>query len=101
MNVSPILLEVYKNRFASIAGEMGETLMRTGYSPNIKERRDFSCAVFDAAGNMVALNDPFQGGAHLPDITIVAPVFAPGRTEPAFLVANRAHHADVGGVSRG
>lgn len=133
MNVSPILLEVFKNRFASIAEEMGVTLMRTGYSPNIKERRDFSCAVFDAAGNMVAqaahipvhlgsmplsaqaalaahrlrpgdmvaLNDPFQGGTHLPDITIVAPVFAPGRPEPAFLVANRAHHADVGGVSPG
>jgi N-methylhydantoinase B len=137
MTVNPILLEVFRNRFASICEEMGVTLMRTGFSPNIKERRDFSCAIFDAQGDMIAqaahipvhlgsmplsvkaaiasgdmapgdmvmLNDPFQGGTHLPDITLVAPVFAdpepaPG-ARPAFYVANRAHHADVGGMSAG
>ena len=130
MKVNPILLEVFKNRFISIAEEMGVTLMRTGFSPNIKERCDFSCAVFDAAGDMIAqaahipvhlgsmplsvkaaieavpmaegdmviLNDPFKGGTHLPDITLVAPVFA---ERLAFYVANRAHHADVGGIAPG
>lgn len=132
MRVNPILLEVFKNRFASIAEEMGVALMRTGYSPNIKERRDFSCAIFDARGDMIAqaahipvhlgsmpmsvraaieavdlaegdmavLNDPFKGGTHLPDITLVAPVFA-GDARPSFYVANRAHHADVGGMAAG
>ena len=131
--LSPILLEVFKNRFASIAEEMGVTLMRTGFSPNIKERRDFSCAIFDAAGQMIAqaahipvhlgsmplsvqraieavplgpgdmavLNNPYDGGTHLPDITMVAPVFAEGEQAPAFYAANRAHHADVGGMSAG
>ncbi|NJB67241.1 N-methylhydantoinase B [Desulfobaculum xiamenense] len=131
--VNPILLEVFKNRFSSIAEEMGVTLTRTAFSPNIKERRDLSCAVFDARGDMVAqaahipvhlgsmpmsvkaaiehctlapgdmvmLNDPFKGGTHLPDITIVAPVFADGEDAPAFYVANRAHHADVGGMVSG
>ncbi|TVM35807.1 hydantoinase B/oxoprolinase family protein [Oceanidesulfovibrio marinus] len=134
MDVNPILIEVFKNRFASICEEMGMTLMRTGFSPNIKERRDFSCALFDAQGEMIAqaahipvhlgsmplsvqaaiaaqpmergdmviLNDPFKGGTHLPDITLVAPVFADDEaTEPSFYVANRAHHADVGGISAG
>ena len=132
MKVNPILLEVFKNRFSSIAEEMGVTLNRTGFSPNIKERRDFSCAVFNRDGDMVAqaahipvhlgsmplsvksaiesvpfkegdmvvLNDPFKGGTHLPDITIVAPVFS-GDKAPAFYVANRAHHADVGGMTSG
>ena len=132
MRVNPILLEVFKNRFSSIAEEMGVTLMRTAFSPNIKERRDFSCAVFNAQaemvaqaehipvhlgsmplsvqsaiagadlapGDMVMVNDPFKGGTHLPDITIVAPVFAGGR-KPAFYVANRAHHSDVGGMTAG
>ncbi len=132
MPVNPILLEVFKNRFSSIAEEMGVTLMRTAFSPNIKERRDFSCAVFDAGGDMIAqaahipvhlgsmplsvkaavaavdmvagdmviLNDPFKGGTHLPDITLVAPVFA-GADKPRFYVANRAHHADVGGMVAG
>ena len=132
MKVNPILLEVFKNRFSSIAEEMGVTLNRTAFSPNIKERRDFSCAIFDregemiaqaahipvhlgsmpmsvksaigsmswAEGDMVILNDPFKGGTHLPDVTIVAPVFAGDRT-PSFYVANRAHHADVGGMSSG
>lgn len=132
MKPNPILLEVFKNRFASISEEMGVTLNRTAFSPNIKERRDFSCAIFDQNGDMIAqaahipvhlgsmpmsvksaiegqtfeqgdmvmLNDPFKGGTHLPDITIVAPVFIQGET-PAFFVANRAHHADVGGMTSG
>ncbi len=132
MKTSPILLEVFKNRFASIAEEMGVTLNRTAFSPNIKERRDFSCAIFDRksdmiaqaahipvhlgsmpmsvkaaiesttflAGDMVILNDPFKGGTHLPDITIVAPVFITDDS-PSFYVANRAHHSDVGGMSSG
>ncbi|SFM88669.1 hydantoinase B/oxoprolinase family protein [Thermodesulforhabdus norvegica] len=130
--INPVLLEVFKNRFASIAEEMGVTLNRTAYSPNIKERRDFSCALFDAKGQMVAqaahipvhlgsmplsvksaietcsfspgdmviLNDPYKGGTHLPDVTLVAPVFA-GSDGPVFFVANRAHHADIGGMSSG
>jgi N-methylhydantoinase B len=133
MHVNPILLEVFKHRFASISEEMGVTLIRTAFSPNIKERRDLSCAVFDHTGEMIAqaahipvhlgsmplsvkaaiesvvfrkgdmviLNNPFTGGTHLPDITLVAPVFIHGRRTPAFFVANRAHHADVGGMSSG
>jgi len=133
MQINPILLQVFKNRFSSIAEEMGVTLMRTGFSPNIKERRDFSCALFDARGQMLAqaahipvhlgsmplsvqaaieavdlkdgdmaiCNDPFKGGTHLPDITLVAPVFAPGEEKPGFFVASRAHHADVGGMAAG
>jgi len=129
---NPILLEVFKNRFSSIAEEMGVTLTRTAFSANIKERRDSSCAIFDGDGQMIAqaahipvhlgsmpmsvksaiagvsmedgdmviLNDPFKGGTHLPDITVVAPVFA-GEEAPSFYVANRAHHADVGGMSSG
>jgi N-methylhydantoinase B len=132
MEITPITLEVFKNKFASIAEEMGVALTRAAFSPNIKERRDFSCAIFDAAGDMVAqaahipvhlgsmplsvaaviqavelnpgdmamLNDPFQGGTHLPDITLVAPVFA-GGDAPLFYVASRAHHADVGGMASG
>jgi len=167
---NPILLEVFKNRFTSICEEMGVTLKRTAFSPNIKERRDFSCALFDANGSMIAqaahipvhlgsmplsvkaaieavefeqgdmvmLNDPYKGGTHLPDITIVAPVFVPEADSftplppsackekshrensihrqkgtrkttahdrkhpiPRFFVANRAHHADVGGMTSG
>ena len=132
MRVNPVLLQVFKNRFAAIAEEMGVTLNRTAFSPNIKERRDFSCAIFDphgdmiaqaahipvhlgsmplsvkaaikdgplAEGDMVMLNDPFQGGTHLPDLTLVAPVFT-GDADPAFYVANRAHHADIGGMTSG
>ena len=131
MKANPILLEVFKNRLSSIAEEMGVTLQRTSFSPNIKERRDFSCALFDAQGDLIAqaahipvhlgsmplsvkaalsipmeegdmvvLNNPFQGGTHLPDITLVAPVFIEGQG-PMFYVANRAHHADVGGMSPG
>src|SRR6266699_3867434 len=128
MRHDPIEFEIFKNFFVSIAEEMGLTLCRTGFSPNIKERLDYSCAIYDAAGETIAqgdhmpvhlgamplsvraaidhapmgpgdvvvLNDPFRGGTHLPDITMVSPVFL-GRTRlPAFYVANRAHHSDVG-----
>ena len=129
-------IEVFKHLYLSIAEEMGIALCRTSYSPNIKERRDYSCAVYDSQGetiaqgdhmpvhlgamplsvkaaidnvpmqrgDMVMLNDPFQGGTHLPDITLVAPVFVDQRgrtTRPSFYVANRAHHSDVGGMSPG
>lgn len=132
MNINPILLEVFKNRFISISEEMGVTLNRTAFSPNIKERRDFSCAIFNNKGDMIAqaahipvhlgsmplsvkaaienfflepgdmviLNDPYKGGTHLPDVTIVAPVFM-GKDKPQFFVANRAHHADIGGMTAG
>ncbi len=132
--MDPILLELYRHRFAGVAEEMGVTLRRTSYSPNIKERLDFSCAVFDAEGRLVAqaahipvhlgampasaaaalrafdawapgdlvlLNDPYEGGTHLPDITMVSPVFAPDEANPHFFVASRAHHADVGGMTPG
>jgi len=131
MKVNPILLEVFKNRFSSIAEEMGAVLQKTSFSANIKERKDFSCAIFDKNGNMISqashipvhlgsmpmsvksvienldlkegdvaiLNDPYKGGTHLPDITAVAPVYYNG--ELIFYVANRAHHADIGGVSAG
>jgi N-methylhydantoinase B len=134
----PVELEIFKSLFHSIAEEMGAALRRTAFSPNIKERRDYSCAVFDGSGEVVAmgdhmpvhlgsmpmsvraaveklalapgdvaiLNDPFCGGTHLPDITLVAPVFLGGkkagkRARPAFYVASRAHHADVGGTYAG
>ncbi len=132
----PIRLEIFKSLYASVAEEMGMTLRRTAFSPNIKERRDFSCAVFDAAGELVAqgdhmpvhlgsmpmsvlsavkavamgpgdivaLNDPYAGGTHLPDITLVSPVFgfAGGSLRRRiFFVASRAHHSDVGGMTPG
>ncbi len=136
MRSDPIELEVFKHLFHAVAEEMGAALRRTAFSPNIKERRDYSCALFDAAGNVLAmgdhmpvhlgsmpmsvraaiaelplapgdvamLNDPFRGGTHLPDITVVAPVFV-GRAQrnaaPEFFVAARAHHADVGGTYAG
>ncbi len=124
-------LEVYRHRFAAIAEEMGAALQHSAFSPNIKERRDFSCALFDASGDtlaqgdhmpvhlgsmpdsvraalavcppgpddMVVLNDPFQGGTHLPDLTLVAALWRAGR--PILYVASRAHHSDVGGMSPG
>ena len=130
MKTDPITFEVLRNAFISVAEEMGAALVRTAYSPNIKERRDCSAAVFDAEGQMVSqaehipvhlgampesinaalnrfpvnqwndgdtviLNDPFAGGTHLPDITLIAPVFF--EKEIVGFVANRAHHADVGG----
>ena len=132
MTIDPISLEVFRNLFASVAEEMGVTLQRAAFSPNIRERLDYSCAVFDAEARMVAqaahipvhlgsmpasvrhaiaafeavapgdvivLNDPYRGGSHLPDVTMVSPVFV--GDEPAFFVASRAHHADVGGMSPG
>src|SRR5690348_3060577 len=148
MTRDPIELEIFKNLYHSIAEEMGAALRRTAFSPNIKERRDYSCAVFDSDSEVIAmgdhmpvhlgsmpmsvraaldhlelgpgdiamLNDPFCGGTHLPDITLVEPVFVSGdenkgakrggsrspttsqRGRPAFYVASRAHHADVGGA---
>ena len=134
----PVELEIFKSIFHSIAEEMGAALRRTAFSPNIKERRDYSCAVFDGLGEVVAmgdhmpvhlgsmpmsvraavekltlkagdvaiLNDPFCGGTHLPDITLVAPVFLDSKKRKvpaklAFYVASRAHHADVGGTYAG
>ncbi len=127
-------LEVWRHRLSSIPEEMGETLRRTGFSPNIKERLDFSCALFDDAGRMVAqaahipahlgampasvatvlplfpewqagdlviVNDPFRGGNHLPDITMISPVFLTDARAPAYFAASRAHHADVGGMAPG
>jgi len=134
MRRDPIELEIFKNIFHSIAEEMGAALRRTAFSPNIKERRDYSCAVFDRLGEVIAmgdhmpvhlgsmpmsvravldrmalgpddvamLNDPFAGGTHLPDITLVAPVFVSRKKkQPDFFVASRAHHADVGGTYPG
>src|SRR3984957_19102700 len=132
-NVDPIELAVFKNATHSIAEEMGAALRRTSFSPNIKERRDYSCAVFDSTGQVIAmgdhmpvhlgsmpmsvraaidamelgigdiaiLNDPYAGGTHLPDITMVLPVFPHGETSPLLYVAARAHHADVGGLYPG
>ncbi|MEZ5392891.1 MAG: hydantoinase B/oxoprolinase family protein [Bryobacterales bacterium] len=126
-------LEIFRNLFVSIAEEMGVVLKRTSFSPNIKERRDYSCAVYDAAGETIAmgdhmpvhlgampssvaealaahtlepgdvvfLNDPFRGGTHLPDITSVSGVFLDGETGPAYYLATRAHHSDVGGMTPG
>jgi N-methylhydantoinase B/oxoprolinase/acetone carboxylase alpha subunit len=133
MRIDPIEFEILKNLFVSIAEEMGVTLCRTAFSPNIKERLDYSCAIYDAAGETIAqgdhmpvhlgamplsvraaidhvrmgpgdiviLNDPFRGGTHLPDVTLVSPVFIGKGRSPAFYVANRAHHSDVGGMSPG
>src|SRR5262249_51271822 len=131
MQMTGIETELFRHLLVSIAEEMGVVLRKTAYSANIKERRDYSCAVYDARGETVAMgdhmpvhlgamplsvraaretlslapgdvalvNDPFRGGTHLPDITAVAPVFIDGRL--AFYLANRAHHADVGGMSPG
>ncbi len=131
--INPINLEIFNNLFSSICEEMGAVLCRSSFSTNIKERKDFSCALFDAEGEMVAqaehlpvhlasmslsvkaaitsvdmkkgdaviVNDPYRGGTHLPDITIVTPLFYKNKKAPLFFVANRAHHADVGGCSPG
>jgi N-methylhydantoinase B len=131
--VDPTRLEIFKNVFHSVAEEMGAALRRSAFSPNIKERRDYSCAVYDADGRVLAmgdhmpvhlgsmpasvaaaraafplepgdialLNDPFAGGTHLPDLTMVMPVFLPRERRASFYVANRAHHADVGGALAG
>jgi len=134
--VNPISLEVFRSALTAIAEEMGAVLTRSSYSPNIKERRDFSCALFDqqgrlvaqaahipvhlgsmpdsvasalntfdrfSPGDIIALNDPYLGGTHLPDITVIAPIHvqAGGQQHLAGFAANRAHHADVGGMSPG
>ena len=133
-NADPVMLEVFNNLFMSIAEQMGATLANTAYSVNIKERLDFSCALFDPTGGLVAnaphvpvhlgsmsesirtvirlnpdmkpgdvfvLNAPFNGGTHLPDITVVTPVFNDAGTEVLFFVASRGHHADIGGRTPG
>ena len=131
----PVLLEVMGNLYMSIAEQMGATLANTAYSVNIKERLDFSCAIFDASGNLVAnaphvpvhlgsmsesvrtvlrdnagtmrpgdvfaTNDPARGGTHLPDVTVVTPVWDEAGDEIIFVVASRGHHADIGGTTPG
>jgi 5-oxoprolinase (ATP-hydrolysing) len=129
----PVMLEVFNNLFMNIAEQMGLRLQNTAYSVNIKERLDFSCALFDAAGELIAnaphmpvhlgsmsesiqavirrnpgmragdvyvLNDPYHGGTHLPDVTVVTPVFLRAAV-PSFFVASRGHHADIGGITPG
>jgi len=132
-SVSPIDLAIFQSTVHSIAEEMGAALRRTAISPNIKERRDYSCALFDAQqrviamgdhmpvhlgampmsvaavcntltlrpGDIAILNDPFAGGTHLPDITLVLPIFTGDQSSPAFYAASRAHHSDVGGMYAG
>ncbi|KEO52120.1 hydantoinase B/oxoprolinase family protein [Thalassospira permensis] len=131
----PVMLEVFNNLFMNIAEQMGVTLANTSYSVNIKERLDFSCALFDQEGLLIAnaphmpvhlgsmgesvravmennagkmksgdvymLNDPYNGGTHLPDITLITPVFGDDGKEILFYVASRGHHADVGGITPG
>jgi 5-oxoprolinase (ATP-hydrolysing) len=133
--VDPVLLEIFNNLFMSIAEQMGARLESTAQSVNIRERLDFSCALFDPHGNLIAnaphipvhlgsmgasvkevvrrrgagmkpgdvyaINDPYHGGTHLPDVTVVTPVFATGRPEILFYVASRGHHAEIGGLTPG
>src|SRR5690349_3763163 len=132
MPVDAIILVVFRSLFELVAEELGVKHQRAAFSPNIRERLDFSCAVFDsqarmiaqaahipvhlgsmpasveaavrafeslAEGDVIVLNDPYFGGTHLPDVTMVSPVFVAGKAE--FFVASRAHHADVGGMSPG
>lgn len=131
----PVLLEIFNNLVRAIAEEMGITLQNTSYSVNIKERLDFSCAIFEEYGQLVAnaphipvhlgsmsesvssliqakgktlkpgdayvSNNPYNGGTHLPDLTVITPVFVPDSTVPLFYVASRGHHADIGGITPG
>ncbi|HKU45183.1 MAG TPA: hydantoinase B/oxoprolinase family protein, partial [Polyangiales bacterium] len=133
--VDPVLLELFNNLFMSIAEQMGVRLANTAHSVNIKERLDFSCALFDAGGNLIAnaphmpvhlgsmsesiktviarnagrirpgdvymLNDPYNGGTHLPDVTVVMPVYDASGSRSLFYVAARGHHADIGGITPG
>ena len=133
--VDPVMLEIFNNLFMSIAEQMGLRLQNTAYSVNIKERLDFSCAIFDADGNLVAnaphmpvhlgsmgesikavmrknagkmkagdvyvLNDPYNGGTHLPDVTVISPVFDEAGEAILFYVGSRGHHADIGGTTPG
>jgi 5-oxoprolinase (ATP-hydrolysing) len=134
-HADPVMLELFNNIFMNIAEQMGLRLQNSAFSVNIKERLDFSCALFDAAGDLIAnaphmpvhlgsmsdsirtviarnpqmlagdvyvLNDPYHGGTHLPDITVVTPVYLePEAAQPHFFVASRGHHADVGGITPG
>jgi 5-oxoprolinase (ATP-hydrolysing) len=134
-DADPIMLEVFNNLFMSIAEQMGLRLQNTAYSVNIKERLDFSCALFDATGNLIAnaphmpvhlgsmsesiktvmrenagtmksgdayaINDPYHGGTHLPDVTVITPVFDRAGAEILFYVGSRGHHADIGGITPG
>jgi 5-oxoprolinase (ATP-hydrolysing) len=139
-DVDPVMLEVFNNLFMAVAEEMGVALQNTASSVNIKERLDFSCALFDAEGCLIAnaphipvhlgsmgdsirtvieargqardgrgmkpgdayvLNAPYRGGTHLPDVTVIMPVFLDGEAEPAWYVAARGHHADIGGIAPG
>ena len=134
-DADPVMLEIFNNRFMGIAEEMGIILEKTAHSVNMKERLDFSCAVFDAGGNLIAnaphmpvhlgsmgetvksviaragdglgpgdayaVNDPYHGGTHLPDVTVVTPVFLDGGRRAEFFVAARGHHADIGGITPG
>jgi len=134
-DADPVMLEVFNNLFMNIAEQMGLRLQNTAYSVNIKERLDFSCALFSAAGELIAnaphmpvhlgsmsesiktviarnpemqaddvyvLNDPYHGGTHLPDVTVVTPVYLDNAdARPSFFVASRGHHADVGGTTPG
>jgi 5-oxoprolinase (ATP-hydrolysing) len=134
-SVDPVLLEVFNNLFMNIAEQMGLQLQNTAYSVNIKERLDFSCALFNAKGQLIAnaphmpvhlgsmgesiqtvirenagcmkagdvyvLNDPYHGGTHLPDVTVITPVFLADDLEPVFYVGSRGHHADIGGLTPG
>jgi len=130
----PVLLEIFNNLFASIAEQMGVTLQRTSFSTNVKERLDFSCAIFSATGDLVVnaphipvhlgamsetvkriladnpdlspgdvfvTNDPYRGGSHLPDVTVVTPVHHPETDQLLFFTASRAHHAEIGGIVPG
>ena len=133
--VDPVMLEIFNNLFMAIAEQMGVTLANTAYSVNIKERLDFSCALFNAEGELIAnaphmpvhlgsmgesvrsvirdnsgrmragdvfmLNDPYRGGTHLPDITVITPVFDAAGTHVLFYVGSRGHHADIGGITPG
>ena len=133
--VDPVLLEVFNNLFMNIAEQMGLQLQNTAYSVNIKERLDFSCALFNTQGHLIAnaphmpvhlgsmgesiqtvirdnagamkpgdvfaLNDPYHGGTHLPDVTVITPVFLKGHEAPVFYVGSRGHHADIGGTTPG
>jgi 5-oxoprolinase (ATP-hydrolysing) len=134
-DADPVMLEVFNNLFMNIAEQMGLRLQNTAHSVNIKERLDFSCALFDAGGQLIAnaphmpvhlgsmsesirtviernagtlqpgdvyvLNDPYHGGTHLPDVTVITPVYLDAETQPAFYVASRGHHADIGGSTPG
>ncbi len=134
-DADPVMLEVFNNLFMSIAEQMGGVLQNTSYSVNIKERLDFSCAIFDTQGDLVAnaphipvhlgsmsdsvksivrqregtinagdvfmLNAPYNGGTHLPDVTVITPVFDDSDSELLFYVASRGHHAEIGGITPG